>query len=1058
MLGLTGANNTIVGAADDTIYAGNLNDTITAGKNDSLTAGAGVDTFIFNAGDGAVTLNDSATKTTGTNQDILQLGAGITEAATQVSRTLSNALVLSFGSGDQLTIPSYFMQASGRLPVVFPDATTWDYATLAKRAAVFVDTSTGGNFVTGISGVNNTITGAFGDTIMAGSLNDTIISGRNDTLYAGAGADTFVFTQGSGAVTLYESFTKTAGANLDTLQLGAGITEANTQVTRNSSNGLVLSFGNGDQVTVPYYFSYAVCRPTIAFADGTQWNFATVAGALGYGAPTVTQSLASENATAGTRFSFALPGAVFSDAGANDSLTLSAKLANGNPLPSWLIFDPTTGTFSGTPTDQNAGALTVKIVAKDVVGMTASTTLNLQVNPAWQAPVLGQTLTTETIAAGNAWNYALPATLFNEAIAGDTLTYTAVLPNGDPLPAWLTFDPAKQTFSGTPTDQTTGAFKVAITATDLGGQATTTMLNVQINPTWQAPTVTQTLPSQSVTAGVAWNYSLPASLFNEAVAGDTVSYTATQVDGSALPEWLSFDARNLVFSGTPPSGSTGTVVLKITATDMGGLSASTALNIVATSPSTTPVVTQSLSSQTIAAGSAWSFALPAGLFSESVVGDTLTYSATLANGDPLPSWLTFDPASFTFRGTPTDQTTGAMQLNITATEQGGLSASAPLNVTVNPVYAPPTASQPLFGMAALGQPWRYTLPANAFSEPVAGDTLTYSAKMADGSALPSWLTFDPLRKTFSGTPTGQVASELDLNITATDLGGLSSSTILTVQLQPNILNVASFQTLAAPAGQVAIQEASDFSTVTAGDENHVLLIAASFGSATLGNGANWIGMSGGFANVTAGDGNNQINVSGDESGGFDTFALGNGNNLINASGDFDTFKVGNGNNVINASGDFDSVTVGAGTNQIDATGMFAGVHLGDGTDTVTMTNTYEGATVGHGTYTLEYGGSFGSLRFGADTASDHLWFQQVGQDLLITELGQGGTVTAKNWFAAKPEQAYGISAGDGKSISSSGVNQLVQAMAAFAPPAPGATSFTAAEQQTLKPVLAANWH
>ncbi|WP_321900086.1 hypothetical protein [Paraburkholderia heleia] len=35
-------NNIIVGAASDTIMAGNLNDTITAGKGDTLFAGAGI--------------------------------------------------------------------------------------------------------------------------------------------------------------------------------------------------------------------------------------------------------------------------------------------------------------------------------------------------------------------------------------------------------------------------------------------------------------------------------------------------------------------------------------------------------------------------------------------------------------------------------------------------------------------------------------------------------------------------------------------------------------------------------------------------------------------------------------------------------------------------------------------------------------------------------------------------------------------------------------------------------------------------------------------------------
>ncbi|WP_206955959.1 putative Ig domain-containing protein [Trinickia acidisoli] len=1310
-----GLADTVVGALNDTVQANGLSDTVTAGRNDNLYAGAGVDTFLFSVGDGAVTLNESTPKMAGVNQDILQLGTGITEAGTQITRTLSNALVLSFGNGDQVSIPNYFTLATAQPSIVFADGTIWNYTSITSQL-VFTDTTSGGNFLEGLSGVNNRIVGAPNDIIFAGNLDDDITAGKNDTLYAGAGVDTFLFNEGDGAVTLNESFLKTAGTDQDVLQLGTGITEANTQITRNTSNGLVLSFGNGDQVTIPYYFSYAVCRPTIAFSDGTQWNFASVAGALGYNTPTVTQTLANQSASAGTPFSFTLPGTLFSETGANDSLTLSATLANGSPLPGWLVFNPSTGTFSGTPSDQSTGPLVVNVTASDQVGLTASTTLNLQVNPTYEAPTVGQALGTQTIAAGNPWSYTLPASLFSETVAGDTLTYqatlangnplpswltfnaetqtfsgmptdqttgalvltvsatdmgglttnttlnvqvnpsyqaptinqtlvtqtiaasnpwsytlpaslfsetvagdtltyqatlangnplpswltfnaetqtfsgtptdqttgalvftitatdmgglatsttlnvqinpsyeaptvsqsltnqalsvgttwsyglpstlfaepvegdtltyTATLANGNPLPSWLTFDPANRTFSGTPTDQTTGAFAVEITATDLGGLATSTTLNLQVNPTYQAPAVTQTLPVQSVTTGAAWSYSLPASLFSETIAGDTLSYGATLANGAPLPTWLSFDATNLVFSGTPPSGTTGTIALKVTATDLGGLSASTALNIIPSAPANAPAVTQSLSSPTIAAGTHWSYALPAGLFSESVAGDSLSYIATISNGNPLPTWLTFNPATLTFSGTPTDQTTGAFQLEITATDQEGLSASALLNLTVNPVYEAPTPPQPLyyaipneslplFQMTTLGQPWQYTLPSALFTEPIAGDTLTYSATMADGGALPSWLTFDPVHQTFSGTPPGQVSSALSLEITATDMGGLSSSVMLTVQLQQNVLNLAAQQSLAAPNGQTAIQEDNAYSTVTADNENHMLVVAGASDSAILGDGNNWVADTGSYDTVTLGNGNNVLMQTGVndsvtlgngnnsitvENGG--NIAAGNGNNVINGSGayefitlgsgannvtlsnDRDNVTAGDGDNIISGSGGSETITVGGGSNEITVSGSGANVYagngnnvitaqgygenvtLGNGTDTVTGSDTLT-ATVGHGTYTLE---NCGGLRFGADTPSGDLWFQQVGQDLQITEVGVGGTVTLKNWYEGAAEQTYNIYAGDGTSISASGVNQLVQAMAAFAPPAPGATSFTPAEQQALAPVLAANWH
>lgn len=43
----------------------------------------------------------------------------------------------------------------------------------------------------------------------------------------------------------------------------------------------------------------------------------------------------------------------------------------------------------------------------------------------------------------------------------------------------------------------------------------------------------------------------------------------------------------------------------------------------------------------------------------------------------------------------------------------------------------------------------YQFAANAFE----GGDLRYSATLASGAALPAWLTFNPLTRTFSGTPT-----------------------------------------------------------------------------------------------------------------------------------------------------------------------------------------------------------------------------------------------------------------------------------------------------------------
>ena len=61
-------------------------------------------------------------------------------------------------------------------------------------------------------------------------------------------------------------------------------------------------------------------------------------------------------------FSFTVPTNTFADVDAGDSLTYTATLANGNPLPSWLTFDANTRTFSGTPMTQITAQLALKLL------------------------------------------------------------------------------------------------------------------------------------------------------------------------------------------------------------------------------------------------------------------------------------------------------------------------------------------------------------------------------------------------------------------------------------------------------------------------------------------------------------------------------------------------------------------------------------------------------------------------------------------------------------------------------------------------------------------------
>ena len=87
-----------------------------------------------------------------------------------------------------------------------------------------------------------------------------------------------------------------------------------------------------------------------------------------------------------------------------------------------------------------------------------------------------------------------------------------------------------------------------------------------VSPPGSAPTVGNAISDQTATAGTAFSYTFPDNTFSDA-DGNTLTYTATRSDNSALPSWLSFTPGTRTFSGTPQSANVGTLSVKVTADD-----------------------------------------------------------------------------------------------------------------------------------------------------------------------------------------------------------------------------------------------------------------------------------------------------------------------------------------------------------------------------------------------------------------------------------------------------------------------------------------------------------
>ncbi len=89
--------------------------------------------------------------------------------------------------------------------------------------------------------------------------------------------------------------------------------------------------------------------------------------------------------------------------------------------------------------------------------------------------------------------------------------------------------------------------------------------------------------------------------------------------------------------------------------------------------------------------------------------------------------------------------------------------------------------------------------------------------------------------------------------------------------------------------------------------------------------------------------------------------------------------------------------------------------------------------------------------------TDQLWFERVGDHLNISTIGTSNEVIVGNWYVDSGYHMEKIKTGDGRTLLDSQVDNLVGAMAAFAPPSAGQTSLPANYQTALDSVIAANW-
>ena len=101
------------------------------------------------------------------------------------------------------------------------------------------------------------------------------------------------------------------------------------------------------------------------------------------------------------------------------------------------------------------------------------------------------------------------------------------------------------------------------------------------------PTLNQPIIDQSATEDTTFNFTIPATTFNDIDTDDSLTYTAALKNGNDLPPWLKFNAITRTFSGKPAKSDLGSLEVVIRATDKSGASVTDTflLNVLNVEPS-----------------------------------------------------------------------------------------------------------------------------------------------------------------------------------------------------------------------------------------------------------------------------------------------------------------------------------------------------------------------------------------------------------------------------------------------------------------------------------------
>jgi VCBS repeat-containing protein len=239
--------------------------------------------------------------------------------------------------------------------------------------------------------------------------------------------------------------------------------------------------GTDDRLELDGWFVPEYRVESIVFQNETVLDAVAIEAALANNAPTAND----DSASASEDDAAPMTGNVLDNDSDSD---LGAALAVTNPGTYHGVYGTldlaADGSYSYTPDPGQAAAIQALGVGDSLAEsfaygvsdgvalnpLAASAQLTVSIEGANDAPVVANAMADQSAQAGEAFAFALPAGAFADVDNNDSLSLGATLADGSALPAWLAFNAATGTFTGTaPVSAGGTTLQVQVTASDLSG-------------------------------------------------------------------------------------------------------------------------------------------------------------------------------------------------------------------------------------------------------------------------------------------------------------------------------------------------------------------------------------------------------------------------------------------------------------------------------------------------------------------------------------------------------------------------------------------------------------